>query len=508
MSISLKVDDTCTSTKSTRSKVEGAREGGEAGAVGRPGQSSDERSPDRRKPDTEWPVDSPRWHLTTLYRRHRGVTGTSESRILIFQRVMLASIQPRVNRRALVRTGAAALVAGVAGCLGRRERGRDVATDEDRAAGVRWDRRYARGAVTGFSGVVTMRDGGFVAVGHATVRPELPSTGLVVRTDGAGVERWRRTLLGVGVLLDAVETPDGGVVAVGESGGWRSSRGSRAVRLAGDGTVRWARGFVDGGPSDLWTVARRSSGGYLVGGGRGRPHTGQSAWLAALDEEGTPVWDVRSPFPETEAVVRDVAVRPERVVVTGTAGPANLPGGLVAEVAHEGTVRWVRRIDFESVRVVESGDGHVLLGVEYGDTSNPVLAKVDAGGDAVWRRSYVPAEETQWFWPFDLAASTDGGFLLLGRYEPRERPDGSRSRLVVVGVSDDGTAVEWARTYGADGRPQSATITAVPGGDFVVATGARDGSRGRLLRADVPATSNVTVRVVDSGGGTQRSHVA
>ncbi len=385
----------------------------------------------------------------------------------------------------MLQTGAAALVAATAGCLNNEWVGGGP------GAGVGWDRRFAVGAVAQFRRVIPTADGGFVAVGHTAASDEHRPDGLIVRTDRSGVEQWRHTVAGVG-LLDAVTTADGGVVAVGNS----STRGpfldGWAVRLAADGSERWRRELGTDGASPIVAVERASDGGFLLAGSYGYPDDEHTTRVAYLEADGTPRWDVPSVLAGVDGAVTDFLVTPTGFLLTG-AGAGGAMDGLAGEVfAPAGDTRWSRRYGTAFSRAVAVDGGFVLLSTDGAVGTAPVVTRIDAEGAVVWSYAYRPSAVARSFSPEDLAATPDGGYLVAGSYGSWAAP-ASVAAPVVAKVRADGAAVEWVRTFDDGGNAQS--VVALADG-YVLAGSDRSGAA-RLLRFDAPADADgvVTLRV-------------
>jgi hypothetical protein len=125
----------------------------------------------------------------------------------------------------------------------------------------------------------------------------------VVRADAAGNKLWDQTYGGTLYEYpgEVLQTADGGFMisawsqsgadgnkiseSLGESDGW-------VLRLNGDGARQWEQVFGGADSETLFSMARTSDGGYILGGftnagGGNRTDT----WLVRLDSQGSRLWD-------------------------------------------------------------------------------------------------------------------------------------------------------------------------------------------------------------------------
>ncbi|MFC5971711.1 hypothetical protein ACFPYI_10240 [Halomarina salina] len=387
------------------------------------------------------------------------------------------------TRRDVLRTGTALLAVVVAGCIG-------TAREPNAADGsVQWDHRFTDRRVSQFRRVLRATDGGFFALGSTAASDQRAGEGFVVRTDDDGTEQWRLSVPQVALLLDAVETPDGGLVAVGNA----TTRGPYldgwAVGITPDGTERWHRELSTDGLSDLTVVDSLPDGGFLLGGGHGSPDGARSAWLVTVEGDGSVRRDVADAVPGVGGPIRAVVSTDDGLVLAGATGDGTA-NGLLADVAADGSVRWTRVLDTGVTGVLAAGDGYVLSSAHYMDVTMPRLTKVDSEGAVIWSYGYTPVDAELWFSGEALEADTDGGYLLAGFTQRWDDPS-SATRPTVAKVSADGATVEWARSYGDGGSVHSVVAL-----DDDYALGGMIENDARLLRFEAPTSSDVSLRVL------------
>jgi hypothetical protein len=172
-----------------------------------------------------------------------------------------------------------------------------------------WDKYFGPVCQNVARAVIQTSDGGFLVAGTYC-----DSRYAVIRLNANGGQLWERSY-SFGVLMDAKQTPDGGLILVGYSGiGVAGDKTSPAygandvwlVRIDADGNKLWDRSY--GGLLDDGVYAARiivtADGGYLVGantmsgvGGNkesafegGRDPYGDY-WILRLDAQGNKLWE-------------------------------------------------------------------------------------------------------------------------------------------------------------------------------------------------------------------------
>jgi hypothetical protein len=129
-----------------------------------------------------------------------------------------------------------------------------------------WAHVYASGSAgSGINQIKETSDGGFVAVGSATVTAGQPSGALILKLDSQGNVQWQKVLGPTGstqAAFNAVsQTSDGGYIAVGNLANPTSAL---VVKFDSRGNVQWQEGFNQGNTE---SVIQTSDGGYVVASG-------------------------------------------------------------------------------------------------------------------------------------------------------------------------------------------------------------------------------------------------
>jgi hypothetical protein len=195
--------------------------------------------------------------------------------------------------------------------------------------------------------VVATSDGDFLLIGHSG--PDATSYKMfAAKISPDGTLRWSRTYDVPGnaldLLRDAVPTPDGGALLVGQL---FQASAALAFTIDGNGNVGWARMYGQDFHYIEWeanTVVRLPGGDFVLAGfaedtqglGRGGP------WVMRIDSSGNVSWAEWGP-PFYAGARRIVPLSDGNLLVVGKAWVTGLLDMGAAEITPTGEVRWARR---------------------------------------------------------------------------------------------------------------------------------------------------------------------
>ena len=160
-----------------------------------------------------------------------------------------------------------------------------------------WARTYGGADTDELDGAVSLADGGHLLFGLSSSRfgagePSVAPRPLLVRIETGGAPLWARTIDTGGLeRLYGAAALGGDAVLVGYAG-LDGAPSVAAIRIAADGSVRWAHAYDLGGPGYAVAAVPDRDGGVVVGGylqGAGVAFGG-TPFLLALDAAGRPRW--------------------------------------------------------------------------------------------------------------------------------------------------------------------------------------------------------------------------
>ncbi len=260
-----------------------------------------------------------------------------------------------------------------------------------------WAQVYAAGSAgSGINQMKVTSDGGFIAVGSATVTAGQPSGALILKLDSNGNVQWQRVLGPAGstqAFFNAVQqTSDGGYIATGNLANPTSAL---VVKFDSGGNVQWQETFNQGNTE---SIIQTADGGYLVASGWGNSTNGfpgsccKGAMLLKLYSNGNTQWQ--------QAYESGVYC-----FFNGYSETCTDLGPFIYSVHQTSDGGYVL-----------AGDANLVL-----SDSTPIeewLAKVDSSGNLLWQhlyyQVYAPTGRPLGEYFASATLAQDGGFMALG----------------------------------------------------------------------------------------------
>lgn len=137
----------------------------------------------------------------------------------------------------------------------------------------------------------------------------------------------------------------------------------------------------------------------------------------------------------------------------------------------DGTIAWQKVIGGSgselTYSIQEASDGgYIVAGhLEFLGVGNTDvwLLKLDPDGEIVWQKAYGGSG---WEWPYSLARTSDGGYVVAGRTDSFVGPD--RADAWIVKLDSQGTIL-WQKTYGGSNDEQAQSIQQTSDGGYIFA---------------------------------------
>lgn len=237
--------------------------------------------------------------------------------------------------------------------------------------------------------------------------------------------------------------------------------------------------------TSFWGLTATSDGGFLAAGSEGSADQSRDALLVKVDADGDEAWT--ETFGEEGWQWFNKAVETDDGYIAGGASSGSEGDvAMLVGVDEDGDEDWQERYEGElaitwTYDVAATDDGGVIVvgrtGESYSPPRRPWALKADDDGEEEWRETYLEdGIESGQFWG---VTPTEGGHLLTG--EAREDSGGDPVGYAVE-IDQDGDDV-WSETYD-DGRLGRATI--VDRDTYVISgrEGRLDGGAGWLLATD------------------------
>ena len=263
-------------------------------------------------------------------------------------------------------------------------------------------------------------DSGFVVTGQGYNMGLGGAELYLMRTDKNGLLLWRG-VYGTNQLetgLDVINTPDGGVLAVG----YENFHGY-FVKTDDEGTLLWNATIADLPITQVHAIASSPGGGYVfTGTTRSTTQGAPSLLLGQIDDEGQLGWKKRYSL-TTGVAGSDIAVAQDGGYwITGTATRSSGNCAIVLRTDASGQLIWSRVIginDFgatgeEASGIIATQDGGCLVAGTtnaYSTASDAMFIKLTAEGDIEWGMRYGNFFDE---YAAGVLQAVDGGFAIYG----------------------------------------------------------------------------------------------
>jgi len=282
----------------------------------------------------------------------------------------------------------------------------------ERSVGPTWDRTFLSIDPGGGSSVEQTSDGGFIMSAQSSAE-------WVMKMNARGMPEWQREY-GGGGNGQVSQTSDRGYIVVG---------GNQLLKLDHMGNVEWSRKYYLTGGMGLFSGQQTTDGGYIAL-GEWLPVVGglSQAWLVRLSRTGAIEWQ--------QAYAGQGFVEPYSVQETFDGGfvvAAGLPWNnsqkaWVFKTDPMGRMVWQKaysvpgEIDHHAYQVRQTSDGGYVVAADIivfrngAQSSVAWILRLGPDGNILWQKSYDGGGFVQ---PSSVAETSDGGFIVAGRFMPR-----------------------------------------------------------------------------------------
>jgi hypothetical protein len=249
------------------------------------------------------------------------------------------------------------------------------------------------------------------------------------------------------------------------------------VKVDENGNKVWDKTFGGSNSDEVFWILAAPGGGYVVAGGSLSGADGDKTeasqgdsdyWLVKVDENGNKVWDKRFGGTGSDYAPCVVAVPGGGYVVAGHSNSG--ANGDKTEASQGGFDYW--------------------------------LVKVDENGNKVWDKRFGGNNSD---WPRTIIGVLGGGYVVAGWSESgafgdKSQPSQGFRDFWLVKVDENGVKV-WDRRFGGSDLEQAFSITAAPGGGYIVAGDSQSGVGGDKTQPSQGFTDFWVVKFTDCVGG-------
>jgi len=262
------------------------------------------------------------------------------------------------------------------------------------------------------------------------------------------------------------------------------------TKLSSQGDSLWTRTFGDPDYDDAMGVMCSAPNSDLLIAGDIHPTPDPFIWLPAVvrvDSQGSVVWMRTYERFQSCFFHRIIPVRTGGYLLSGQADEPYSWGGAVLRMAENGDTLWWRYYDYPTYHslgvsaICEANDGGFVFGGGHdqfpGIGRGQWLIKVNASGETEFERWYPYGTGGS---VADIAALSDGGFLLLGNYIVSDSTDLWQG-IRLIRANDQGDTL-WTRlAVSHELRATPGRIVLLEDGDFAFSGSVRIGSQAITL---------------------------
>ncbi|WP_157837756.1 hypothetical protein [Haloferax sp. ATB1] len=248
----------------------------------------------------------------------------------------------------------------------------------------------------------------------------------VVETNRNGRERWTQRFQISSTAddraNDVVQTPDGGFVVAGTSGGRAA-----LAKLGSDGAVRWTRTYAGGTRTEIASVTRAQDG-FTLAGTRTSDDDTTEFLMVRTDAAGRERW--RTSYAANEDNRLEECIRVDGgYVLAGTTGAADAftTDALFVKTAADGDAVWTKTHgedgqEFTADGIVALEDGYAAVGTRSVDVVGPQmwLNGLDGSGNRTWTYTFGTERAEQ---PHAITAMDAEHLGICGSRNPPQRRD-------------------------------------------------------------------------------------
>lgn len=299
---------------------------------------------------------------------------------------------------------------------------------------IEWDKTFGGAGYELAWMVKQTNDNGYIVAGWTTSSGAGEYDLLMIKTDSAGNEEWRKVYgdASYDLAMDIHQTADGGYIMAGEtwvySNNILNSKGW-AIKTDSLGNILWEKKFGGNQRDIFFAVESTSDGGYVFSGftmSLGSTYGSRDNWLVKVDEDGDELWNKTFDGNNGEDWARDVKETPE--------------GGFILACASKNS---------------------------YQDKFDFCIIKTDENGNEVWKNLYGGEYST---WGRTIYNTSDGGYIASGQITVSSDIN-SETDLWLLKITSDGEE-EWSERYGESPGSEDA-IYMVPCSDGYIIAGTR-----------------------------------
>ena len=301
--------------------------------------------------------------------------------------------------------------------------------------------------------VIQTIDGGYAIAGRTALSGSGNYAFWLIKTDSTGNMQWNKTYGGSNLLLNMIQTKDGGFALIGNKD---SENTAWIIKTDAYGNMQWNKTYGGGSRDSPYSIVETSDGyvfaGYTMSFGAG----GWDMWLVKTDIHGNPLWTKTFGGGSADGATDFIQTNDGGYALFGSTWSfaSRSADWWLVKTNAEGIAQWNKTYDGKgwdnSREIVQTSDGGYAM---FGDTAQGELGpnvdfwlvRTDENGNALWNKTYGGAGD-EWG-GFGLVRSNEGGFAFVGRTNSF---GGGGNDFWFVKTDLNGN-MQWNKTFGGTG---------------------------------------------------------
>ena len=286
--------------------------------------------------------------------------------------------------------------------------------------------------------------------------------GTAAATETAPVVAWESWIGGTGheTVHGIADSGDGGYLLAGNSTPVNGTGDAYLVKIDGNGTRVWEKTYGGAGEDLFMGIVPVEGGFVLVGTAGAVAETPDRLLLVRVDLNGTTVFETNASGRGVARGLGVVETADGSFIAVGLSSPGvPAPNDIyLVGIDAAGRPAWEKYYggqgEDKAFAIVDAGDGgYAVAGAMTPDgtaEADAFLLKVDRDGTKTWEKRYGTGGRQEV--GFDLVATADGGFLMVGRSFTGSDWWGTpeSSETYVIRTDSSGVAL-WEKTFGGNG---------------------------------------------------------
>ncbi|HLN45897.1 MAG TPA: hypothetical protein VK209_09350 [Candidatus Sulfotelmatobacter sp.] len=320
---------------------------------------------------------------------------------------------------------------------------------------IQWTKTY--GSHEAYS-IAQSKDGGYTLSGIITFSENFTSNDLLIRTDSAGNELWRKTVSG----NRFIQTSDNGYVLLDRD---------FLIKRDSSGNQQWSKktGYF------AQAIIQTRDGGYaLAGQGEIDDYGDTNLWIVKTDANGNQQWNKNYGKPGYNTAASLIQTGDGGYALTGNTLSLDGQHSLLIKTDSTGNLQWSKTYEGDwqsdvSNTVVQNNDGsYTIAGSAYIQNNGKsyqafLLIRIDSTGNKIWAKTYRESQTSSCYCN-SMVQTSDGGYAMAGGLSFSS----SDTDFLLIKTNSDGIQL-WNCSYAGANHASARSVIQTSDGGYAMA---------------------------------------